>query len=379
VGDSANPVYDIVTVLKFDDETTIPVKVLGSQNFDNPENLKLPGSSWLWSGMDYYTWEDWTTGVTSTEYHSDTTSFWLPADVNWTGAAGTMDGAVDDTSYIIRFWYKGQLEFNLYLGKDLKYDLVNDPEGVVPETATANKDGINWMLDAADWTQFTYIYKQGSWLADSGITDPTNVGFDFTGILKDTTLAGYIDDVFLGMIGDFGKPDDAAFTLSADTLSVTIPPLGIRWPIPAAEDWTKMTINWTNPSGDIGGNLTMFVDNNLVATPDYITPDKSEFDPENAGWTFFDDFVYKIAEPTGFKPLIKKELHIYPNPAVDVIYFSTEVRLSRIDIFNGMGQLVKTINAPDKKFNISDLSQGMYMLNGTDESGAVYKTKFIKK
>jgi hypothetical protein len=98
-------VYETVTVLKFDDESTIPVKVLGNQNFDDASNLKMPGSSWLWSCMGYYTWEDWTTGVTDTVQHSGTSSFWLPADVCWSGAAGTIDGVVDDPS-LIYTWEK---------------------------------------------------------------------------------------------------------------------------------------------------------------------------------------------------------------------------------------------------------------------------------
>jgi len=379
VADSVNPVYETVTFLKFDDESEIPVKVLGNQNFDDPNNLKMPGSSWLWSCMGYYTWDEWTTGVTDTVQHSGTSSFWLPADVCWSGAAGTIDGVVDDTTYLIRFWYKGESEFNLYLGENLKYDLMNDPDGVVPEEATADSAAIHWMLDAEDWTQFTYIYRQGSWLADSGITEAVNLEYDFTGILDTTDQVGFIDDIFIGMIGDFGKPDDTPFTLRIDTIGVTFPPIAARWELPAVEEWTEMTINWTNPSTDIGGNLTMFIDNGLVEAPDFITPDKPDFDPDNAGWTFFDDFVYQIAEASNIKPVIRKDLQVYPNPAVDIMYLSTQEPLSRIDIFNSMGQLVKTIKTPERKFNVSDLNSGIYMLNVTDQKGNVYQSKFIKK
>ncbi len=379
VADSANVIYETTTVLKFDDESTIPVKVLGNQNFDDPNNLKMPGSSWLWSCMGYYTWEDWTTGVVDTVQHSGTSSFWLPADVCWSGAAGTMDGVVDDTTYLIRFWYKGESDFSLYLGRNLKYDLMNDPDGIVPEDATVDEEGIHWSLKAEDWTQFTYIFKQGSWLADSGITSPVNLEYDFVGILEDTALVGYVDDIFMGMIGDFGMPDDTPFTLSVDTVSVTIPPLAARWELPAMDEWTEVTIRWTNPAEDIGGNLTMFVDNGLVETPDYIDPEKTDFNLDHAGWTFFDDFVYQIVEETGIRPLKQKEIHLYPNPAVDMLYLSVTDPLSKIDVYNSMGQLVKSIKDPQRKFDVSDLSSGMYMLNVTDKEGYVYKTKFLKK
>ena len=84
----------------------------------------------------------------------------------------------------------------------------------------------------------------------------------------------------------------------------------------------------------------MFIDNAMVANPDYIAPDKTDFDPENAGWTFFDDFVYQIAEVSGIKNLTRKDLHLYPNPATDVMYLSIQQPLSRIDIYNSVGQLV---------------------------------------
>jgi hypothetical protein len=378
VEDVANTVYDIRTVLQFDDESTIPVQPLGYQNFDDANNLKMPGSSWLWSGSDYYTWDDWTTGVTNNEQHSGTSSFWLPGDPNWTGAEGTFDGIVDDTTYIISFWYKGKGQFELYLGSSLKYDLVNDPDGIVPEGTTADADKILWMLDSDVWTQFTYIYNQGSWLADSSVTSPASLKYDFVGTW-DVADVAYIDDVFVGIIDEFGKPDGTPFTVMPDTLSVTVPPLAARWELPAVEDWTEMTINWTNPSTDIGGNLTMFINNELVEMPDYITPDKEDFDPDNEGWTFFDDFIYQIVEETGIKKLPKKDLHIYPNPALDVMYLSIENPLSRIDIFNSMGQLVKSIIKPDRKFDVSELSSGIYMLNVTDQKGTVYQSKFIKK
>jgi hypothetical protein len=290
-----------------------------------------------------------------------------------------MDGVVDDTTYLIRFWYKGESDFSLYLGRNLKYDLMNDPDGIVPEDATADEEAIHWRLKSEDWAQFTYIYNQGSWLADSGITDPVQLEYDFVGILADTTLVGYVDDVFMGMIGDFGKPSDTPFILSVDTVSVTIPPLAARWELPATEEWTEKKIRWTNPTADIGGNLTMFINNELVDAPDYISPEKPDFNLDNAGWTFFDDFVYQIVEQTGIRRAKQQELHIYPNPAVDIMYLSIDAPLSRIDIYNSLGQLARTIKTPQRKFDVSDLTSGMYMMNVTDQKGNVYKTKFIKK
>jgi hypothetical protein len=123
----------------------------------------------------------------------------------------------------------------------------------------------------------------------------------------------------------------------------------------------------------------MFLNNEMTGTPDFLTPEKTTFDPGNNGWTFLDDFVYQIADETNIKPILQKAIHIYPNPAVDVLYLSIQDPLSRIDVYNAQGQLVKCINNPGRKFDVSDLTSGIYMLNVTDQSGTVYKTKFIKQ
>lgn len=378
VEDVANPVYDIISVLKFEDQSTIPVTTLGTQNFDNADNLAMTGSAWCWSGKPFYDYNEWSAAVTDAEAHSGTTSFWLPGDPNWTGAEGTFDGVMDDSTHIISFWYKGKGLFDLYMGQSLKYDLVGDPDGVVPAGPTADKDKISWTLDAADWTQFTYSYTQGSWLADSALPSPGKLKYNFVGT-SDTLDVAYIDDVFAGIVKAYEKPEGTTFEVSFDTLSVTIPPLAARWELPAAADWTEMKINWTNPSGDIGGNLTLFLNNEMTQTPDLLTPEKTTFDPGNNGWTFFDDFVYQIADQSSIKPMLQKDIHIYPNPAVDVLYLSIEDPLSRIDVYDAQGKLVKGINNPDRKFDVSDLTTGIYMLNVTDQTGTVYKTKFIKQ
>jgi hypothetical protein len=264
------------------------------------------------------------------------------------------------------------------LGKSLKYDLVGDPDGVVPAGATANKDNIHWMLDANDWTQFVYVYTQGSWLADSAVTSPASLEYSFVGIETNNTDVAYIDDVFAGIIDEFGKPDGTTFTVVPDTLGVEVSPVAAKWELPAVTSWTEWKLNWTNPSADIGSTLTLILDNEATATPDWIKPDKLTFDDEHAGWTYFDDFLYEITTSINDK-VQPKELHLYPNPVVDMLYLSIEEPLQRISVYNSLGQMVKSVNNPDRKIDVSDLSTGIYMLNVTDQRGTIYKSKFIKK
>jgi len=376
--DVDNPIYDIVTVLEFEDQSTIPVTVLGTQDFEDADNLGLTGSSWCWSGAPYYGYNEWDAAVTDAEKHSGTTSFWLPGDPNWTGAAGTFDGIVDDTTYLISFWYKGKGQFNLYLQGSLKYDLEGDPDGIVPEGATVADEGIHWDLDAADWTQFIYVYDQGSWLADSGVTSPAKLDYDLVGTW-DALDVGYIDDIFAGIIDEFPQPAGSTFAPVPDTLSVTILPIGARWSLPAVTEWTEKVIRWTNPGGDIGGNLTMFLDNVMTETPDFITEEKPTFDPNNNGWTFFDDFSYQIVTGINNRSVMLRDLHVYPNPAVDNLYLSLEIPLRKIEIYNSTGQKVKVLTNPDRVINVSDLAGGMYLLHVYDEEGAIHVSKFIRQ
>ena len=124
----------------------------------------------------------------------------------------------------------------------------------------------------------------------------------------------------------------------------------------------------------------MLLDNDPTDNPDLITPDKPGFDDAHAGWSYFDDFVYSIAEPEGINSdLVSYDLHTYPNPATDVLYLSLEIPLERVTVYNSMGQLVMVQNHPERKLSIGTLEEGMYFINATDELGVVHKAKFVKR
>ncbi|MCK5461451.1 MAG: T9SS type A sorting domain-containing protein, partial [Bacteroidales bacterium] len=197
---------------------------------------------------------------------------------------------------------------------------------------------------------------------------------------------GYVDDVLIALGGENMMIDTNWVVIETDTtyeyvivnVDSSYNLMGAWWELPAAAEWTNWSLNWINPSGDIGGALTMRLDNDMTEAPYWITPDNPDFDFENAGWTFFDDFSYR-AWNVGIQPVIVKDLHIYPNPAVDMLYLSLQIPLEKVEMYNVMGQRVKVLHHPDRKFNISDLSSGMYLIHATDEEGVIHEAKVIKK
>ena len=121
----------------------------------------------------------------------------------------TVPGFVDNHEYNITFWYKGAepMNFSLYVGRDLNYDLGTDPELIVPGNAyVADDQGvvnakIVWYLESkTEWTKFTYTFKMGDWLGtDPSTGDPLMNACTFmfgnTSYMMDDGAVSYIDNV----------------------------------------------------------------------------------------------------------------------------------------------------------------------------------------
>lgn len=70
--------------------------------------------------------------------------------------------------------------------------------------------------------------------------------------------------------------------------------------------------------------------------------------------------------------------NVYPNPANDVLNISSNNEISKVAIFNMIGQ--ELLNASSSNnINISDLSEGFYLVSITDINGVSTTQKFQKK
>jgi hypothetical protein len=397
VGTSTSGDNGYVDDLKFT-KVAVPNEVLAQQNFDGLDGAQPLPIDWNWSDAGFFGWNDWAGETVETENFSSPSSLWIPTDPGWSGAGGTIYDVADSLAYSISFMYKGNLKFSLNIAQDLGYDLLADPDGIVPADATVDAKSITWELQAlSGWKKFSYAWEQGSWLA----TEKANLTFT----LWDSEAGdGYADDLLImkSSINTGATPliesgievynvyaiesteYDTTYTIENSTKQVVVDaaselePLAAHFTLPAVTEWTEWKLKWTNPSTDIGSTLTLMLDNKPLATPVYITPVEPEFPEVNASWTYFDDFNYLFTTGVSNKPAPQKQLHLYPNPVVADLYLSVKDPLSKIDIYNSVGQMVRSLNNPERKINVADLSSGIYFINVRDLQGTIYKSKFIK-
>ncbi|WP_417429417.1 T9SS type A sorting domain-containing protein [Halpernia sp.] len=68
---------------------------------------------------------------------------------------------------------------------------------------------------------------------------------------------------------------------------------------------------------------------------------------------------------------------LYPNPTSDFLNIETQQKISKIEIYDMSGKLLKTSNGKDKKVSVSTFNKGMYLIKIHTENGVV-NSKFIK-
>lgn len=70
---------------------------------------------------------------------------------------------------------------------------------------------------------------------------------------------------------------------------------------------------------------------------------------------------------------------IYPNPVTDILYFKGIGEVEKAEVYNMVGQKVKSYGSVDRQINVSSLSKGNYILQYTVKGGKQQSYKFIKK
>ena len=75
--------------------------------------------------------------------------------------------------------------------------------------------------------------------------------------------------------------------------------------------------------------------------------------------------------------LTNAKFSMFPNPANTIIYIYTDKEILQVDIFNPLGQLVKTVKT--KNIPISELTNGIYFVKVTWKSGNIWTNKLIKE
>jgi hypothetical protein len=92
------------------------------------------------------------------------------------------------------------------------------------------------------------------------------------------------------------------------------------------------------------------------------------------------DFAFNasITTITGVEEIISSDVNVFPNPTLDNLNITIEENIEQLSIYSINGRLVKTINENVKSINVSDLSEGMYVLVINTKNGIIRK-RFIKE
>ncbi|MGQ1786125.1 T9SS type A sorting domain-containing protein [Saccharicrinis sp. GN24d3] len=88
--------------------------------------------------------------------------------------------------------------------------------------------------------------------------------------------------------------------------------------------------------------------------------------------------AYDAGLSSGFSSAMATEIKLYPNPAKDVVYVKEEI--AKLVIYDLTGQLVASYPAENMKVNVSELSTGMYIVNGINTNGVrIHTSQLIKE
>jgi len=169
-------------------------------------------------------------------------------------------------------------------------------------------------------------------------------------------------------------------TNSQGQQALLITQTGVNW---SPQTWykVKVVISQSNAS------VRYYVDDNLIHTSTGLALSNDplveiQFTHDNYGGFAYLDNIY-IGDEAGYVSVdsnIMASFSVYPNPATDFIRISNGIdAIENVTITDLNGRIVKqTILDANQQINISDLAQGVYILNATS-NGKTITEKIVKK
>ncbi len=76
---------------------------------------------------------------------------------------------------------------------------------------------------------------------------------------------------------------------------------------------------------------------------------------------------------------LNSNVSIYPNPAESILFINSNITLSKVSIFNVIGENIKEYDYELNCINVNDLKTGLYIIRLTDINGKTLSSKFVKK
>jgi hypothetical protein len=87
----------------------------------------------------------------------------------------------------------------------------------------------------------------------------------------------------------------------------------------------------------------------------------------------------EMATPIVDQHKAKENIKVYPNPANNELFIASEENLQRIEIYNALGMLIESAYIRNNRIDISQLTQGMYIIHVYSDDEFLGNTKFLKE
>ncbi|MCG2793356.1 MAG: T9SS type A sorting domain-containing protein [Weeksellaceae bacterium] len=251
-------------------------------------------------------------------------------------------------------------------------------------TRTPGNDILQYEFDVFSGAPSTSQNTARIYLWDASAANKCVVGFALNMATKQHSLIAYSDPVNIN--GQTGQ----AVGNWAYTFNTAI----------AANTWYKVGIAWDSVSGEISYKIINEATKEVVIDQFYqgagagATPNLANIQVQAvpnttvtvntvAAAILFDNIRLKatnvvdlLAVNDNLTP--KTALSLYPNPFTDVLNISDIKGVKSVSIHDMSGREVKTL-APSTELNVTNLKQGVYIVNLKMEDGSVKTFKAIKK
>lgn len=90
------------------------------------------------------------------------------------------------------------------------------------------------------------------------------------------------------------------------------------------------------------------------------------------------DYIFTVNNTLGTEEIsLNSKIKVYPNPTSDFINIESSLEIKNVAVYNMMGQLV--LNTVSNKVDISNLSNGTFILEVTSNDGQKTRSKIVKK
>jgi hypothetical protein len=140
-------------------------------------------------------------------------------------------------------------------------------------------------------------------------------------------------------------------------------------------DGSSFNIDFMTANGQV---LTMRIDSDteLADSPipdgfSFVTGFGGQFDnsvPYDEGYQLFPRFLDDFDPYLSVEDRLVSEIKIYPNPADNIIFLDSKVKLDKIQLFNMTGQLLLDAKQNSRKIDISIIDSGVYIIKLWSES-----------